>query len=377
MNLILVVMSVLIVFVVGLLFWMGSRLRGTIEALQTQQQNNPALQLLQNQVNNLGNELSKSLKESAQIIAKSQETLAESQKTVGERLDKAAQVVGQVQKSLGTLDQRAEQIFAVGKDIASLQEILRAPKLRGVLGELSLGDLLAQILPPKHYSLQYTFKTGETVDAVVKLGERGQKLVSVDSKFPLENFRRMIQVPTPEEKMVWRKKFIADVKKHVDAIQSKYILPDEGTFDFALMFIMAENVYYETIIKDENMGEEKSLVSYAFERHVIPVSPNSFYAYLHTIILGLRGLQVEENAKAILEHISRLKGDFLKFQQDFDVLGKHLGHARGAYEEAGKRLDRFGDKLEGALEATPEPDNGLLTKSPLPAAELPGLLKKP
>ena len=353
-----------LVILAGLLIWIDYRHRRALELFQAREQNNPALQLLQNQVNNLSNELSKSLKESAQIIAKSQETLAESQKAVGERLDNAARVVGQVQKSLGTLDQRAEQIFSVGKDIASLQEILRAPKLRGVLGELSLGDLLAQILPAKHYRLQYTFKTGETVDAVVRLGERGQKLVPVDSKFPLENFRKMTQAPTPEEKLAWRRKFAQDVKKHIDAIQTKYILPDEGTFDFALMFIMAENVYYETIIKDENMGEDKSLMAYAFERHVIPVSPNSFYAYLHTIILGLKGLQVEENAKAILEHISRLKADFVRFQGDFDVLGKHLGHARGAYEEAGKRLDRFGDKLEGAIEAKPEADNSLLGKTP-------------
>ena len=142
--------------------------------------------------------------------------------------------------------------------------------------------------------------------------------------------------------MTWRKKFISDVKKHVDAIQSKYILPDEGTFDFALMFIMAENVYYETIIKDENMGEEKSLMAYAFERHVIPVSPNSFYAYLHTIILGLRGLQVEENAKDDPgAHLSRLRGDFQKFQNDFDVLERTWAMRRGAYEEAGKRLGSF------------------------------------
>ncbi len=267
------------------------------------------------------------------------------QKSTGDlniRLDKAAMVVQEVSKGLGSLGEATKKVFEVGKDIASLQEILRSPKLRGGLGELFLGDLLAQIFPPAHYTLQHRFKSGEAVDAVIKLGHN---LVPIDAKFPLENFKRVVETATEEERKAAKKKFIADVKKHVDAIAGKYILPDEGTFDFALMYIPAENVYYELIIKDEAVDTEKSLLSYAFAKRVIPVSPNSFYAYLQTILLGLKGMHIEERAQEILTNLARLSGDFKKFQEEFELVGKHLTNTKMRYDEADKRLAKFGDKL--------------------------------
>ncbi|OVE77068.1 hypothetical protein BVX98_03710, partial [bacterium F11] len=242
------------------------------------------------------------------------------------------------------LDEATKQVFSVGKDISQLQEILRAPKMRGAFGELFLGDLLGQILPPKHFGLQYAFKSGEIVDAVVRLG----RLVPVDAKFPLENFKRLIQNQDPQEKTIARRKFMTDVKRHIDVIAKKYILPDEGTFDFALMYIPAENVYYETIIKDDNMAEEASLMTYAFAKRVVPVSPNSFYAYLHTISLGLKGMKIEENARLIIDQLARLQNDFVRFRDDFVLVGKHLSNTRTKYEDADKRLNRFGDRLQDA-----------------------------
>jgi DNA recombination protein RmuC len=272
------------------------------------------------------------------------QNLANNTKTINERLDGAARVIGDVNKQLGTLSKTAENIQEVGKNISSLQDILKAPKLRGGMGEFFLGDLLAQILPPHHFELQYGFRSGEKVDAVVKLSKR---LVPVDAKFPLENFKKMLEAQSDEERKSWRRKFVSDVKKHVDAIASKYILPDENTFDFALMYIPAENVYYETIIKDENFGEDKSISTYAIEKRVIPVSPNSFYAYLQAIVLGLRGMRVEESAQEIIDSLSRLKGDFGKFRDEFDVLGSHITNAGKKYEEVDKRLVKFEDRLEG------------------------------
>jgi DNA recombination protein RmuC len=271
------------------------------------------------------------------------EQLQKSTGDLNSRLDNAARVVQEVSKGLGGLSEATKKVFEVGKDIASLQEILRSPKLRGGLGELFLGDLLAQIFPPAHYTLQHRFKSGEAVDAAVRIGPN---LVPVDAKFPLENFKRVVETASEEERRTAKKKFIADVKKHIDAIAGKYILPDEGTFDFALMYIPAENVYYELIIKDEALDTDKGLLNYSFAKRVIPVSPNSFYAYLQTILLGLKGLHIEEQAQEILKDLARLSGDFDKFRADFELVGKHLTNTKSKYDDADKKLERFGDRLQ-------------------------------
>lgn len=294
-------------------------------------------QSVQQQLGQMLGHVNDRLRENAEVLDRTQHSL-------GERLDNAARVVGNVQRSLGGLEEANRKIYEVGKDIASLQEILRAPKLRGGIGEFLLEDLLAQILPPQHFSTQHAFRSGDKVDAVIKLGA---SLVPVDAKFPLENFRRILEAASDEDKNRTKKQFAADVKKHIDAIAGKYILPDEGTYDFALMYIPAENVYYETIIKDD-APDDKSLSHYAITKHVIPVSPNSFYAYLQAILLGLRGMKIEDRVKEIIQYLSRLQGDFGKFREEFALLGKHLAHAQSGYQNADRRLDQFSQKLLAA-----------------------------
>jgi DNA recombination protein RmuC len=262
---------------------------------------------------------------------------------INKRLDNAAKVIGEVQKNIGELSTASKQIFEVGKNIATLQEILQPPKLRGGLGEQFLGELLSQILPSKFFTLQHPFSSGERVDAVVKLGE---KLVPIDSKFPLDNFKRIIDCKTEEERKTCQKVFYRDVKKHIDDISSKYIVPNEGTYDFALLYIPAENVYYETITKDESFGDEKGILNYALSKRVIPVSPNSFYAYLQVIVLGLKGLEIEENAREIQTHLVSLAKDLKGFQDDFQVVGRHIINAMNKFEEARRRLDKFSFKFE-------------------------------
>jgi len=262
---------------------------------------------------------------------------------IGQRLDTAAKVIGEVKENIGKLSKASDQIFEVGKNIASLQEILRPPKLRGGLGEQFLGELLSQILPPEFFTLQYAFLSGERVDAVVKLGER---LVPIDSKFPLDNFRRLIECKTDEDRKVSQKLFNRDVKKHIDDIAGKYIVPQEGTYDFALLYIPAENVYYETITKDDSFGEEKGILSYALNKRVIPVSPNSFYAYLQVIVLGLKGLKIEEHAREIQSLLAGLGKDLKDFQDDFRLVGKHITDARNRFDEARSRLEKFTFRLE-------------------------------
>lgn len=294
-------------------------------------------------INALRREWSDTLSKNTELILSQ---LASVNSGVGQRLDNAARVFGDVQKSLGSLDEKTQQIYEVGKDIASLQEILKAPKMRGGLGELFLEALLGQIMPSKDfYELQHCFKTGERVDAAIKIGNR---LVSVDSKFPLESFKRFVDAGNDEDKKRAKKEFIKAVKDHIDSIANKYILPDEGTYDFALMYIPAENVYYETIIKDEGFGEEKSIFMHAISKKVIPVSPNSFYAYLQVIILGMRGLKVEEKAQEVIKMLITLKGSLGKFTQDFEVMGSHIDNIKSSYERAVKSLDKFEDKLLSA-----------------------------
>jgi len=349
-----------------LCFWFFQR--QLLKRLNDSKQNDTSFLLLQQQLDALRDHLRQNLDGSSQhftqqiafLTQQLQERfrdqgqiLQTAQEMMGKRLDNAARVVGEFQSRLGKLEEANQRIFEVGKDIASLQEILRAPKLRGNLGELFLGDLLGQVLPSDHFEIQYGFKNGEKVDAVVKLG--GQ-LVPVDSKFPLENFKKFFEVKSEGEKKSFRKLFLNDVKKHVDAIAQKYIRPDEGTFDFALMYIPAENVYYEMVIKDEVYDGEFSVIQHAMAKRVIPVSPNNFYVYLNTILLGLKGLKIEQGAKEILANLTRLQGDLGRFADDFTKVGTHLGNARSAFESAEKRLTRLNEKM-GSLESPEDKPN--------------------
>ncbi len=247
-----------------------------------------------------------------------------------------------VGENLQAVRDSATQILDVGKGIASLQDILRPPKLRGELGEMLLERLVSQILPEAHYTLQRRFQSGEVVDAVIDLGVAQ---VPVDAKFPMESFTRMVSAETEEERTKLRREFVRAVRGHVNSV-SGYIRTDEGTFDFALMYIPAENVYYETIVKTEIELDGGSIQEYALERRVIPVSPNSFYAYLQVIVKGLKGMHVERRADEILGRLGQLKNDYERFQQEYGVLGRHLTNAKNKYDEVDKAIERFGDRLE-------------------------------
>ena len=268
------------------------------------------------------------------------------EQSVGQRLQQTQQALTSLSRDMGQLQEATRKVEEVGRNMATLQDLLRAPKMRGGLGEFFLADLLAQILPSDFYTLQYGFPDGERVDAAIRLRDR---VVPVDSKFPLENFRRMGQAVTDAERAESRKVFVRDVKLHIDAIAQKYIRPGEGTYDFALMYIPAENVYYETIIKEDGVADEKGIFQHALQQRVIPVSPNSFYAYLQVILLGLRGLAVEQDAQKILEALMRLQRELNVVREDFGKAGKQLGFAVENFDKADKRLARFEGRL-GAIE---------------------------
>lgn len=271
-------------------------------------------------------------------------TFQEANRSISLELGNASGLFGHVREALGRLEASNRQVYEVGKDIAGLQELLRAPKLRGQFGETFLENLLAQVMPKDYYQMQYRFRTGDAVDAAIRLGG---KVVPVDAKFSLENFKRMQQSSDEQEKTALRKKFIQDVKNRIDEIASKYILPEENTFDFALMYIPAENVYYEVIIKED-------MLAFCLSRKVIPVSPNTFYAYLQVICLGLKGLTIEQNAQQILKSLGTLSTEMAKFKEDFELAGSHLFNACKKYEDSSRRLGRFTDKLQNIQKITPE-----------------------
>lgn len=260
-------------------------------------------------------------------------------KAVGERIDGTIKVFGELQKGLGELTEKTKSIEEAGKNILSLQEILQAPKPRGGLGELLLERLLADTLPRDFYDLQHKFRSGETVDAVVLVGGN---LVPIDAKFPIEDFERLVAAESEEEQVNMRRQFTRTVKKHIDDV-AKYIRPDENTFDFALMYVPAENVYYETILQSD-------ICSHCLRRKVFLVSPNSFNAYLQAIVLGLKGLRIEKTTREIIGRLERLQGDFNAFQHDYDTLGGHIYKAMRKYEEASAKLTRLGDRLQLAGE---------------------------
>jgi DNA recombination protein RmuC len=343
-------------------------------------ENDQSAMMMQQQIESLRNEVSQSLKTATDTMFQSMRATSENlnqqvglvtqsiQKTteqvnqqlsaqtntIGTRLDTAAKVIGDLQKSQGQLLQATEEMKQLGASVAQLEGLLKAPKLRGGLGESMLEDLLKQVIPATSYATQYRFRNGNTVDAIIRTANG---IIPIDSKFPLENFRKMADSSSEAEKKSSYKLFVSDVKKHIDAIAQKYIAPDEGTFDFALMYIPAENIYYETIIKNDDYDDETNIYNYGVHRKVFSVSPNTFYAQLHVLALGFKGMEVEKSAKEIIQNLARLQGDLQRFADEFETVGKHLTNAKNKYDEAARRLDTFEEKLKnsstGALPAPP------------------------
>jgi DNA recombination protein RmuC len=267
--------------------------------------------------------------------------LAELDTKVDRRLENAQRTTSDIHERLGKVDEATTQMLERAKDLARLEQALRPPKARGGFGELLLENLLRDRLPPSAYQMQFTFDSGERVDAVVRV----DRDIPIDSKFPLDNYNRLVEADSDDERSLAERQFGRDVKQHIDAIASKYIRPDEGTYDFAFMYIPVEAVYYELAC-----GKTGALLSYAHNRRVFPVSPTTFTAYLQVIALGLRGMQIEQHAHEVMAYVADLQRDFDRFTDDFDKVGTHLGHAQSKYHEAGKRLDRLETKLERAAE---------------------------
>ncbi|MFZ6035140.1 MAG: DNA recombination protein RmuC [Patescibacteria group bacterium] len=254
--------------------------------------------------------------------------MADQMNTFNSRLDKAAQVIAQVQKNIGEFSE-------IGRSMKELQEFLASPKIRGNIGEQILKDLLKQYFPRDSYATQHPFRNGEKVDAVIKTS---QGLIPIDSKFPLENFKKYSRSEDHKEREALKKLFISDVKKHIGDIARKYILPDEGTVDYALMYIPSENVYYEIINAEE-------LFDFAGSKMVLPVSPMSFYAYLKAILLSFEGQKIEERARQVITLLNAIKKDYQRTEENLSVLNKHIANAYNQSSQVSKNFASLGQKL--------------------------------
>jgi DNA recombination protein RmuC len=252
-------------------------------------------------------------------------------------------LMASVRQGLGELSETAKTMKGLGEDIVALEDLLRPPKFRGEIGEFLLENLLEQVVPKGHFALQYGFRDGKVVDAAIFLQE---KIVPVDSKFPLESFVRILDSENESESKRRRREFERTVRGHIDAV-AQYIRPAEGTLEFGLMYVPAENVYYEMVTRRQDEGVD--LCAYALSKKVIPVSPNSFYLYLQSVAIGLRGLQLESKVEEVWSVLSTLSMQVNGLlEQDFRILGRHLKNAGDKYDDTRKGLERLGDELRFA-----------------------------
>jgi DNA recombination protein RmuC len=242
-------------------------------------------------------------------------------------------VIRELQRQLGEVQQSGRDLSAAAH---MMESVLGGTKSRGTLGEVALGRLLADTLPQGAFTEQHRFSTGEIVDAVVRFRD---KILPIDSKFPLDDYRRLVEVG--EEA---RKGFSQSVRAHADSIARKYIVPGEGTLDIALMFVPSEGIYYELLRSADTKGVP--LDEYCRKKGVLAVSPSTLYAHLSVVLMGLRGMQIEENARRLLSSMAGLKKHWDNFAEVYEKMGTHLRNAQQSYADADRRLERARAELD-------------------------------
>ena len=356
------ILLVLAVVVIGVLLVLKYRARKPLVANQP----DPVLSsinFLNQRLDAIGAETNKALRETIQLVS---EQLKESRDSTRLASDNVHKQVESFTAGLTSLRENLSQVHAKVTSVASFQDIFKAPKLRGRWGETSLDSSLSQYFPKERFTLQHYFKSGEAVDAVLRLPN--DFLLPIDSKFPLENFERLAGEEDEIRREAYRKAFAVDVKREIDDIASKYILPAEGTVNLALMFIPAEAIYYEII----NSAKDYDLATYARNKKVFIVSPNTLFLTLSAVMHWFRDMEVSQRTQEILKKLERVNIDGAKLGESFSRLGKHLSDARGSFDDSEKRLELMLDRVDkvihiGADEAVTEKATTSKVELPLPA----------
>lgn len=323
-----IVLGVIIIGFATLIVVLGGKLRDL--------KNSSAVELLKSDVTELSRAIGGLQQTMGDTLERNSQAVASS---VQRQLGESAKIVTEVTQRLAKLDETNRRVVDVADELKTLQNVLQNPKQRGVFGEFYLESVLENVLPPGQYEMQYKFKDGEIVDAIIRL-EKGQ-ILPVDSKFSLENYNRMVEASNKEEKERYLQKVRTDLKARIDET-SKYIRPAEKTMDFAFMFIPSESLYYDLLVGTVGSGSSaRDLIEYAFrDKRVIIVSPTSFMAYLQTVMQGLRSLQIEEQAKDIQVRVGKLGVHIGKFEEYMQKLGNSLGTTVNHYNNAHKELGK-------------------------------------
>ncbi len=311
----------------------GSELRdGLRQDVQTAQQvMHGQVELLARSVGELRADLSRSLGATEQQLATQAGT--------------TNRTLTDLSRQLGSLGEQSQRIGDLAKDIGSLQDLLRAPKARGGFGELLLERLLHDALPAGAYEIQYTYKDGSRVDAIVRYAGR---LVPIDAKFPNETWNAVAKAVDETERRTKKRAFLQQVRRHIDAV-GRYVSPADGTIDFALMYIPSESIYYDLVLREEE--GEPDLRAYCAERKVIPASPNTLLAYLQVIALGVRGLAMQERTRELQQGVAAVRREFERFVELHDQLGRHLENATKKFDETDRALSRASSAIETLAQA--------------------------
>ena len=311
----------------------GSVVRDGLRAeLQTAQQGMQGqVELVARSVGDLRTELSRALGATEQQVATQAGT--------------TNRTLNDLSRQLGTLSEQSQRIGDLAKDIGSLQDLLRAPKARGGFGELLLERLLHDALPAGAYEVQYTYKDGSRVDAVVRYSGR---IVPIDAKFPNETWNALAKAVDETDRRTKKRAFLQQVRRHIDAV-GRYVSPADGTIDFAVMYIPSESIYYDLVLREEE--GEPDLRAYCAERKVIPASPNTLLAYLQVVSLGVRGLAMQERTRELQQGVAAVRREFERFVELHDQLGRHLENATKKFDETDRALSRASSAIETLAQA--------------------------
>lgn len=314
----------------------GQQLQGTIQNINTQIQNITFQlnQKLDNSISYLSTNVNQVITQMVGTVTSNLQTITESTGQVSQQLNSATKIISDLMKQVGEMKEGANQIKTIGQSIAKLEDLFSIQQFRGKFGEVMLENMIKDAVPKEYYEFQFEFKNRKKVDAIIKIND---KILPIDSKFPLDNYKKMFEVKDEDEKKKIKKDFIKDVRDRVDEIAKNYIQPAEDTLDFAIMYIPSESIYYELIT------DESEILNYMRERKVVPVSPNLLHAYLSVINTSFKAIQFEKNAQQIINSLGELLLEFNKIKGEFDILGKHISNAQSKYHDVDKKLSEFGN----------------------------------